>query len=67
MMCASTSKPETGLPQQQYRIGTRVIVASQRGSVIGIDHERGWLEVDFDGVGQQWIEIAYAHPDNRNL
>ncbi|MEV0839258.1 hypothetical protein AB0I55_06815 [Actinocatenispora sera] len=66
MMCTSTSEPETGLPQQ-YRIGTCVTVAGQRGSVIGIDHEHGWLEVDVDRVGQQWIEIAYAQSDNRNL
>lgn len=45
-----------------YRIGDRVSVAGEHGSVIDADLDRGWLEVDFDGVGQQWIEIAYAQP-----
>lgn len=62
MMCTPTSESETRPASQQLRIGSRVSVAGQHGSVIDIDPHRGWLEVDFDGVGQQWIEIVYAQP-----
>lgn len=62
MMCPPTSTPDNRLAQPQYRIGSRVRIGTQHGSVIDVDPDRGWLEVDFDGVGQQWIDIAYAQP-----
>ena len=54
----STPQPAEGT----YQIGTRVVVAGQIGSVIAFEEDNGWIEVDFDVVGQQWVETRHASP-----